>query len=146
MVLTDGLVALLDSFGLGQAGLLGSLLAGCWLQSFGTHHPAHVAAMVLANTFCDADGLRQHPKGFEPLPLRWRIEATFGTLSNRYRRLTRNLEQSPAAAEDAVSIANCHRLLRAHHHPGYSTVQSNRLSMTHATTPVLAVLHGRLGF
>ncbi len=46
-------------------------------------------------------------------PLRWRIEATFGTLSNRWHRLTRNLEQSPAAAEDAVSIAHCHRLLRA---------------------------------
>ena len=38
-------------------------------------------------------------KGFKPLPLRWRIEATFGTLSNRWHRLTRNLEQSPAAAE-----------------------------------------------
>ena len=41
-------------------------------------------------------------KGFKPLPLRWRVEATFGTLSNRWHRLTRNLEQSPAAAEDAV--------------------------------------------
>ena len=56
-------------------------------------------------------------KGFKPLPLRWRVEATFGTLSNRYHRLTRDLEQSPAAAEDAVSIANCHRLLRAYHRP-----------------------------
>ena len=52
-------------------------------------------------------------KGFTPLPLRWRIEATFGTLTNRYRRLTRNLEQSTPAAEDAVAIANGHRLLRA---------------------------------
>ena len=58
-------------------------------------------------------------KGFKPLPLRWRIEATFGTLSNRWYRLTRNLEQSPAAAEDALSIANCHRLLRAYHRPEY---------------------------
>ena len=58
-------------------------------------------------------------KGFKPLPLRWRIEATFGTLSNRWHRLTRNVEQSTAAAEDAVSIANCHRLLRAYHHPQY---------------------------
>lgn len=55
--------------------------------------------------------------GFKPLPLRWRIEATFGTLGNRWHRLTRNLEQSPAAAEDAISIANCHRLLRAYHRP-----------------------------
>lgn len=54
-------------------------------------------------------------KGFKPLPLRWRIEATFGTLTNRFRRLTRNLEQSPAAAEDAINIANCHRLIRAYH-------------------------------
>jgi len=59
--------------------------------------------------------------GFRPLPLRWRIEATFGTLSNRWHRLTRNLEQSPAAAEDAVKIANCHRLLRAYHRPEYIT-------------------------
>lgn len=57
--------------------------------------------------------------GFRPLPLRWRIEATFGTLSNRWHRLTRNPEQSPAAAEDAVTIANCHRLLRAYHRPEY---------------------------
>ena len=61
-------------------------------------------------------------KGFKPLPLRWRVEATFGTLSNRWHRLTRNLEQSPGAAEDAVSIANCHRLLRAYNRPGYITV------------------------
>jgi putative transposase len=58
-------------------------------------------------------------KGFKPLPLRWRIEATFGTLSNRWHRLTRNLEQSPATAEDAISIANCHRLLRAYHRSEY---------------------------
>jgi len=49
---------------------------------------------------------------FMPLPLRWRVEATFGTQTNRYRRLTRNLEQTPAAAEDAVEIANCHRVLK----------------------------------
>ncbi|MBH0619221.1 IS5 family transposase, partial [Salmonella enterica] len=29
-------------------------------------------------------------------------------------RLTRNLEQSTTAARDAVSIANCHRLIRAY--------------------------------
>ncbi|MBB5757350.1 hypothetical protein HNR00_002061 [Methylorubrum rhodinum] len=43
------------------------------------------------------------------------MRATFGTLTTRYRRLTRHWEQSPTAAEDAVSIANCHRLLRADH-------------------------------
>jgi putative transposase len=58
-------------------------------------------------------------KGLPPLAPRWRIEATFGTLSNRWHRLTRNLEQSPAAAEDPVSIANCPRLLCAYHRPEY---------------------------
>ena len=50
--------------------------------------------------------------GFAPLPLRWRIEATFGTLTNRHRRLTRNLEQSTDAAENLVEIANLRRVLR----------------------------------
>ncbi|VUF14572.1 hypothetical protein MTDSW087_04297 [Methylobacterium dankookense] len=31
------------------------------------------------------------------------------------RRLTPHWELSPAAAEDTISIANCHRLLRAYH-------------------------------
>jgi transposase len=52
------------------------------------------------------------PQGFKPLPLRWRVEATFGTLSNRYRRLARNWEESPKNSEDAVEVANCHRLIR----------------------------------
>ena len=51
-------------------------------------------------------------QGFEPLPVRWRIEATFGTLTNRYRRLTRNLEQSHDAAENLVELANLRRVLR----------------------------------
>ena len=55
--------------------------------------------------------------GFQPLPLRWRIEATCGTLSNRWHRLTRNLEQTTTAAEDTLCIANCHRLLRAYPRP-----------------------------
>ena len=52
--------------------------------------------------------------GFTPLPIRWRIEATFGTQTNRYRRLTRNLEQDERAAEDAVQIASFHRVLTAY--------------------------------
>src|SRR3954468_6224391 len=52
------------------------------------------------------------PRGFAPLPVRWRIEATFGTLTNRYRRLTRNLEQSPEAAENVVAVDNLRRVLR----------------------------------
>ena len=51
-------------------------------------------------------------RGFAPLPVRWRIEATFGTLTNRYRRLTRNLEQSGEAAENVVGMANLRRVLR----------------------------------
>lgn len=53
-------------------------------------------------------------KGFQPLPLRWRIEATFGAPSTRSRRPTRHWEQSPAAAEDNISIAHCHRLMQAY--------------------------------
>ena len=49
---------------------------------------------------------------FAPLPVRWRIEATFGTLTNRYRRLTRNLEQSHDAAANLVELANLRRMLR----------------------------------
>ena len=36
-------------------------------------------------------------RGFAPLPVRWRIEATFGTHTDCYRRLTRNLESGEAA-------------------------------------------------
>ena len=49
---------------------------------------------------------------FAPLPIRWRIEATFGTMTNRYRRLTRNLEQCGEKAEDAFELANFSRVLR----------------------------------
>ncbi len=60
-VLADGLAGLLDELGLDRACLLGSSLAGYWLQAFGARYPARTAAMILANTFCDADELRQHP-------------------------------------------------------------------------------------
>ena len=53
-------------------------------------------------------------KGFAPLPLRWRIEATFGTATNRYRRLTRNLEQHAKGAEDAFELAHFRRVLRVY--------------------------------
>ena len=52
--------------------------------------------------------------GFTPLPLRWRIEATFGTATNRYRRLTRNLEQYAQYAENAYEIASFRRVLRVY--------------------------------
>ena len=53
-------------------------------------------------------------KGFTPLPLRWRIERIFGTQTNHYRRLTRNLEQSAEASENALEVANLHRVLKAY--------------------------------
>ena len=65
--------------------------------------------------------------GFQPLPLRWRIEATFGTHTNRYRRLTRTLGQTPRAAEDAVGITNFHRVLRAYSRRQDQEASSNRL-------------------
>ena len=54
-------------------------------------------------------------KQFMPLPLRWRVEATSGTLTSRYRHLTRDLTQSPATAGDGVPLANFHRALKACH-------------------------------
>ncbi|MBP2316173.1 hypothetical protein [Azospirillum soli] len=47
--------------------------------------------------------------GVIPLPIRWIIEATFATQTNRYRRLTRNLEQAEVAADDAGQIAAFNR-------------------------------------
>jgi putative transposase len=51
-------------------------------------------------------------KGFAPLPLRWRID--FGTATNRYHRLTRNLEQHAKSAEDAFELAHFCRVLRVY--------------------------------
>lgn len=52
------------------------------------------------------------PAGFHPLPLRWHIEPSLGTGTHRDRRLAGNLELRPKAAEDAVQVANFHRVLR----------------------------------
>ena len=66
-------------------------------------------------------------RGFKLLPLRSRIEAAFGTLAKLSRRLTCNLEQTPEAAEGAIDIANCHRLLKAYHRTQHCTASANRL-------------------
>ncbi len=50
--------------------------------------------------------------GFMPLPIRWCVEATLDTQTNRYRRLARNLEQDEASAEDVFHIAAFSRVLR----------------------------------
>jgi transposase len=52
--------------------------------------------------------------GVTPLPIPWRIETTFGTQTHHSRRLTRTLEPSATAAENAVEIANFHRVLKAY--------------------------------
>ena len=71
-------------------------------------------ARLAASDYVDVQVSPRDPdaRGFAPLPVRWRIEATFGTLTNRYRRLTRNLEQSSEAAENVVEMANLRRVLR----------------------------------
>lgn len=59
--LSDGLACLLDALGLERACLLGSSLAGYWLQVFGGRHGERVDALILANSFCQSDELREHP-------------------------------------------------------------------------------------
>jgi transposase len=50
--------------------------------------------------------------GFTPIPLRWRVEATFGTLTTRYRSLIRDWTTTPEAGENSLWIANTRRALR----------------------------------
>lgn len=57
----DGLKSLLDILGVRCASLLGSSLAGYWLQIFGVRHPDRVDTMMLANSFWHARELRQNP-------------------------------------------------------------------------------------
>ena len=52
-------------------------------------------------------------KGFTPLPVRRRVEATFGSLTNFPRRLVRNWEPSLPAAANSLWGANARRTLRA---------------------------------
>jgi len=57
----DGLAAVLDTLGLEPASLLGSSLAGYWLQVFGVRHTDRIDAMMLANSFNHSEDLRRHP-------------------------------------------------------------------------------------
>ena len=50
-------------------------------------------------------------KGFEVLPNRWLIEQLFGC-QGRYRRTSRDYEQSPRSARATLQGANIHRWLR----------------------------------
>jgi putative transposase len=76
--------------------------------------PTIEAASRLRNVEFQVSTRESKVKGFAPLPLRWRIEATFGTAMNRYRRLTRNLEQHAKGAEDAFELAHFRRILRVY--------------------------------
>lgn len=49
-------------------------------------------------------------KGFTPKPLRWVVERTFAWL-DRFRRLTRNYEQSDESAEEMIDFATIKLLL-----------------------------------
>jgi putative transposase len=103
---THGLEPLLE-----QANVSGWKLARVKVDGIYTGPTVHAAA---ARHDVEVQVTLRDPaiRGFAPLPLRWRIEATFGTLTNRYRRLTRHLEQSADAAENLVEIANLRRVLR----------------------------------
>ena len=54
---------------------------------------------------------RAKRKGFEVLPNRWLIEQVFGC-QGRYRRTSRDYEQSPRSARATLQGANIHRWLR----------------------------------
>lgn len=80
------------------------IYTGAWMDEAAARHGVEVQISTR----------EAQAKGFQPVPLHWRIEATFGTLSTRYRRLTRPWEHSPAVAEDGSSITNSHRLMQAY--------------------------------
>ena len=59
--LADGLAALLDTLEIDRANLLGSSLAGYWLQTFGSRHHRRIKSLILASTFRGSHDLRNHP-------------------------------------------------------------------------------------
>ena len=60
--LADGLAALLDTLEIDRANLLGSSLAGYWLQTFGSRHHRRIKSLILASTFRGSHDLRNHPQ------------------------------------------------------------------------------------
>ena len=50
-------------------------------------------------------------KGFVPQPKRWIVERTFGWL-NRWRRLSKDYERTPASSEAFIKVAMIHLMLR----------------------------------
>lgn len=59
--IADGLPKLLDTLGFERASLLGSSLAGYWLQIAGFRYPERIDTLLIANSFCDSVELHQHP-------------------------------------------------------------------------------------
>jgi pimeloyl-ACP methyl ester carboxylesterase len=45
-----------------RANLLGSSLAGYWLQTFGSRHHRRIKSLILASTFRESRDLRNHPQ------------------------------------------------------------------------------------
>jgi maspardin len=62
VALADGLDALLDTLEIDRANLLGSSLAGYWLQTFGSRHHGRIKSLILASTFRESQDLRNHPQ------------------------------------------------------------------------------------
>jgi pimeloyl-ACP methyl ester carboxylesterase len=60
--LVDGLAALIDTLEIDRANLLGSSLAGHWLQTFGSRHHRRIKSLILASTFRGSYDLRNHPQ------------------------------------------------------------------------------------
>ena len=54
---------------------------------------------------------RTVPRGFQVQPLRWIVERTFGWL-NRFRRLSKDYEQSPGMAESYIYLTMVDLMLR----------------------------------
>jgi putative transposase len=71
--------------------------------------------------------LRSDPKKrFEPLPVRWKVERTFGWL-NRYRLLSKEFERTIASSECDVLLcmSRLHRCLVSANQPELSTLRAD---------------------
>ena len=53
----------------------------------------------------------EQSQGFVVLPRRWVVERTFGWLS-KYRRLSKDYEQTPASSEAWIRLAMIHIMVR----------------------------------
>jgi hypothetical protein len=65
-----------------------------------------------ATTFRGGFHPASRDRGFHALAAALARQGNLRHQTNRYRRLTRNLEQSATAAENAVEVASFHRVLK----------------------------------